>query len=94
MPVIEHPVHQHGVRDADHRYGCFNRKPFKAYTVVRDGYWSDGYEMTAKAHQMPFRMSCECRYDRSLSDSACAGCTHAGLGEQYVKAMENAGAVR
>lgn len=37
-----------------------------------------------------FRMSNECRYDRSLSDNACAGCRHAGSGERYVAAQEQA----
>lgn len=92
MPVIEHPVHEHGVRDAEHRYGCHNRKAFKAYTVVRDDFWSDGYEMTAKAVQMPYRMSHECRYDRSLDDNACAGCHHAGSGERYVAEQQSKGA--
>lgn len=85
MPVIEHPVHQHGVRDAEHRYGCWNRAPFKEIVTV------EGWQGTVS---WPFRMSRECRYECSLDDHACAGCCHAGSGEQYVKAMENAGAVR
>ena len=93
MPVIDHPVHEHGVRSADsHRYGCFNRGPFKGHTVVQDGWWRDGYELTAKAVCMPFHMSQECRYDRSLADPACAGCKHAGSGERYVAEQEARGA--
>lgn len=82
MPVIEHPVHQHGVRDAEHRYGCWNRAPFRDIVISSHG------------DTWPFRMSRECRYDRSLDDHACAGCRRAGSGEDYVEAMENAGAVR
>ena len=75
MPVVDHPVHEHGVRDAEHRYGCWNRAPFKE--IVR----SSGPRGVVS---WPFRMSRECRFDRSLSDSACAGCCHAGSGERYV----------
>ena len=83
MPVIDHPVHQHGVRDAEHRYGCFNRKPFKERVVI---------ETWRGLVTWPFRMSMECRYDRSLTDSACAGCKHAGSGESYVAEQEAKGA--
>ncbi|MEN9923933.1 MAG: hypothetical protein RL268_59 [Pseudomonadota bacterium] len=76
MPVIDHPVHAHGVRDAEQRYGCHNRPAFKEIVAINSwSYW-------------PFRMSRECRYDRSLSDSACAGCCHAGSGERYVAEQE------
>jgi hypothetical protein len=71
MPVIDHPVHAHGVRDAEHRYGCWGRAPFREMVTGSRG------------QQWPHRMSRECRYDRSLSDSACAGCCHAGSGERY-----------
>lgn len=80
MPVIEHPVHQHGVRDAEHRYHCHNRAPFKDICTSSHG---DAW---------PFRMSRECRFDRSLSDSACAGCCHAGSGERYVAEQAARGA--
>ena len=83
MPVIEHPVHEHGVRDAEHRYGCHNRPPFKE-TVWLD-HWLGQVSF-------PFRMSRECRYDRSLDDSACAGCRHAGSGERYVAEQTAKGA--
>ncbi len=79
MPVIDHPVNAHGVRDAEHRYGCHNRAPFRD-TVTTEG-WRGPVSW-------PFRMSRECRYDRSLSDSACAGCMHAGSGERYVQEQE------
>ena len=84
MPVIEHPVHEHGVRDAEHRYGCHNRPPFRE--------WCESSLSTFNAEHWPFRMSRECRYDRSLDDSACAGCRHAGSGERYVAEQEAKGA--
>ncbi len=79
MPVADHAIHPHGVRDAEHRYGCHNRAPFRE-TVTTEG-WRGPVSW-------PFRMSRECRYDRSLSDSACAGCMHAGSGERYVQEQE------
>ncbi len=83
MPVAERPVHQHGVRDAEHRYGCHNRKPFRDTVTVKG--WRGPVSW-------PFVMSRECRYDRSLDDNACAGCKHAGSGEAYVAAQERGGA--
>ena len=80
MPVIEHPVHEHGIRDAEHRYGCFNRPPYREICTSSHG------------DTWPHRMSRECRYDRSLSDSACAGCCHAGSGERYVAEQQDKGA--
>lgn len=91
MPVIEHPIHQHGIRDAEHRYGCHNRAPFRETVEVQDGWNADG---TRRTVEMTFRMARECRYDRSLDDSACAGCMHAGSGERHFKAMELLGALR
>lgn len=87
MPVVEHPVHQHGVRDADYRYGCHNRAPYRETLVAQDGWHHDG---TRRTVGIQFSMSRECRYDRSLDDSACAGCRHAGSGEAYVQAQERA----
>ena len=83
MPVIEHPIHEHGIRDAEHRYGCFNRPPMRE--------WVESSSLFNAAH-WPHRMSRECRYDRSLSDSACAGCCHAGSGERYVAEQQDKGA--
>ena len=80
MPVIEHPVHEHGVRDAEHRYGCWNRAPFREICTSSHG---DAW---------PFRMSRQCRHASSLSDSACSGCMHAGSGEAYVQSQEDMGA--
>ena len=83
MPVVEHPVHEHGVRDAEYRYGCWNRAPFK------ESVWLYGWKGSVS---FPFRMSRECRYDRSLDDGACAGCRHAGSGERYVAEQAAKGA--
>ena len=87
MPVIEHPVHQHGVRDAEHRYGCHNRAPMREWCEA-----SSSNPFKVNAAHWPFRMSRECRYDSSLSDSACAGCMHAGSGERYVAEQTAKGA--
>ena len=90
MPVIEHPVHSHGVRDADYRYGCHNRAPFRERLEMQDGWTAEG---AREVVVMPFRMSHECRYDRSLSDSACLGCKHAGSGERYIAEQNQKGAL-
>lgn len=83
MPVIEHGVHPHGVRDDEHRYGCFNRKPFKKTVWVEN--WRGVYRWS-------FKMSMECRYDRSEADPACSGCKHVGSGNTYIVTQEKAGA--
>ena len=36
MPVIEYFIHEHGIRDAEHRYGCFNRHAALGITVDRN----------------------------------------------------------
>lgn len=64
MPVANHPIHPHGVRDAEHRYGCHNRPPH--LETVTNGLVT-----------WPNVFTRDCRYDRSLDDSACAGCIHA-----------------
>lgn len=64
MPVADHPIHPHGVRDAEHRYGCHNRPPH------RDTF-------TNGLVTWPNVFTRDCRYDRALDDSACAGCIHA-----------------
>lgn len=72
MPVADHPVHQHGVRDADHRYGCYNRAPYRETVTHSQGGVS-----------WPFRMSRDCRYDRAMADNACAGCCWAQDHKEY-----------
>ena len=81
MPVAEVEVRLGSSVDAEHRYGCFNR-PAHRETV----------EHSQGGASWPFRMSRECRYDRSLSDRFCAGCKHAGSGEAWIEANLKAGA--
>lgn len=81
MPVFDHPVHQHGVVDAEHRYHCHNRPPYR-----------ETVEHSQGGSSWPFRMSHECRYDRSLSDRFCQGCKHAGSGEAWIESNLKAGA--
>ncbi len=83
MPVADHPVHPSGVVGAEHRYGCWNRPPFKE-TITAES-WKGSVSW-------PFRMSRECRYDKSLDDRFCAGCMHAGSGERYAKESHEKGA--
>jgi hypothetical protein len=64
MPVADHPIHPHGVRDADYRYGCYNRAPFRETCTNGTVTW-------------PHVFTRDCQYDRALDDGACAGCMHA-----------------
>jgi len=74
MPVIDYPVHPHGVRNTDCRYGCWNRPyRFKEMVVSQE-----------HGSAFPFRMSHECRYDLSNTDSGCKDCKHADVGHKYV----------
>lgn len=80
MPVLDHPVHE-AVRINDgHRYGCHNRRPFQSVVFGAEAYGLQFW---------PFKMSDECRFDRSLSDPACVGCHHQGTGEAYDKAVRS-----
>ena len=49
-----------------------------------------GAQLVVKGTKKPARTSR--RYDRSLNDSACAGCRHAGSGERYVAEQSAKGA--
>ena len=77
MPVIDYPVHPHGIRDGNYRYGCWNRPDRFLDTVTSD-----------KGDTFPFRMSHECRYDLSNTDNGCTDCKHASVGYKYVKRDE------
>ena len=81
MPVAEVEVRLGSSVDAEHRYRCHNRAPYKQTVEHSQGGVS-----------WPFRMSHECRYDRSLSDRFCQGCCHAGSGEAWIEANLKAGA--
>ena len=73
MPVVEVKVRPSSSVGSEHRYGCLNRPAFFRQTVE-----------SIHGETCPCRMSNEFRYDRSLSDRFCAGCRHAGTGEQYI----------
>lgn len=81
MPVAEVEVVPGSSVGHEHRYGCFNRPPYR-----------ETVEHSQGGSSWPFRMSRECRYDRSLSDRFCAGCKHAGSGEAWIEANLKAGA--
>lgn len=90
MPVVEHEVHPHGVRDVDHRYSCFDRPDqFEPVVWMPDGWNLDG---TRRMASLRFRMSNECRYNRSETDPACKGCKHIGSGAEYIRTQEQGGA--
>jgi len=81
MPVAEVEVVPGSSVGHEHRYGCFNRPPYHQTVEHSQG-----------GASWPFRMSNECRYDRSLSDRFCAGCKHAGSGEAWIESNLKAGA--
>lgn len=81
MPVAEVEVRLGSSVGTEHRYSCFNRPPYK-----------ETVEHSQGGVSWPFRMSRECRYDRSLSDRFCAGCKHTGSGEAWVENNLKAGA--
>lgn len=80
MPVVEVKVRPSSSVGQEHRYGCFDRPTFKQTVESSHG---DAW---------PYRMSNECRYDRSTKDSACAGCCHTGNGERYIAEQNAKGA--
>lgn len=97
MPVVDHEVHPHGVRDDGHRYGCHNRPDeFEPAVWLQDGWMPaviDGEPTRLpRMIDIEFRMSNECRYDRSETDPACAGCKHIGSGAEYIRTQEQGGA--
>ena len=80
MPVVEVKVRPSSSVGPEHRYHCHNRPAFKQTVESSHG------------ETWPYRMSNECRYDRSLSDRFCQGCKHAGSGEAWIEANLKAGA--
>ena len=94
MPVIEHPVHEHGVRDAEHRYGCWNRPDRfkKSYWAPHRRTFPDGsFELVSV--RVPFVMSHDCRYDgkngKAGDDPYCEGCRHYKKSPYLAGVMEN-----
>ncbi len=86
MPVEDHAVHKKTKFDDTHRYGCHNRKDFvESYYAPNRRAGANGYEPTfyMERVRIPFTMSRECRFDRSLQDPWCEGCKHRGSGEAY-----------
>ncbi len=86
MAVIDHPVHAKTKFDDTTRYGCHNRKDFvESYYAPNRRAGANGYEPTfyMERVRIPFTMSRECRFDRSLQDPWCEGCKHRGSGEAY-----------
>ncbi len=91
MPGLDYEVHELTRQDSDAKYGCNNRGEFSAgyYAPDRkylpDGRWFD--TMTF----IPHRMSTECRFDISLTDTKCNTCPRRGSGEAYDKLIRSRG---
>lgn len=81
MPVIDHPVHDTTrVNTTTWRYGCHNKKRTGQDYVVQCGWTEDGRADLIYCRDV---FSRECRYDFSLTDTACDGCHNRGTGEAY-----------
>ncbi len=76
MPVEDSPVHPSTKIGLDYRYGCWNRKPFKAtYPAIVRKYSDDmrkllGFQVVDVEH----RLTTDCRYDLSAADPYCNSC--------------------
>lgn len=91
MPGLDHPVHEKVREKAGAKYGCHNRRQFsKGYWAPQRRFYPDGsFEVVSV--RIPHAMSKECRYDKSLADSKCKDCQHAGTGEAYAKLISENG---
>lgn len=94
MPVIEHEVHAKVRIAANKPYGCFNREFSPIYYAPNRKMGSSGYEPIFFFERVRVQhvMSRECRYDMSLTDPRCDGCTHRGSGEKYSAMVSAKGA--
>lgn len=74
------------------RYGCFNKKKHRAgYFAPQRQHLPDG-RFTTGVKWIWNRMSQGCRYDKSLQDPRCEGCTHRGDGEQHLTTQQEGAA--
>jgi hypothetical protein len=52
-------------------HGCHNRKPFKKFLKVQDGWHDSGIR---RMKTIPFRMAEQCMYDLKTTDEGCREC--------------------
>lgn len=79
-PVEDHPVHEKVRVSAGRQYGCNGKPRPDTERAVTDG-----------GASWPYVFSTECRYDLSLTDTACEGCQWRGSGEEYDRRTRAAG---
>lgn len=92
MPVETHEVHEKVKVGDDFRYGCWNRPGKFNYTYQAPArIYADDGSFEVSSVEVRFANSHNCRYDLSLSDSACKGCTHRGSGEIYAEKIRSIG---
>ena len=58
-----------------YRNGCHNRKPFKEFVLVADGFLMDGRTHAPQIVASPFRMARNCQYTKTTLGQADKGCT-------------------
>ena len=93
MPVLAHEVHHKVKEPSDAKYGCWNTKRSRAGYYVKDGLFLDTSQVVAiqKVKYIEDFGSLECRYDQSLVDNKCKGCSHQGFGESYANMIKELG---
>ena len=64
------------------------QKSSAVHVAVQDGWSAAGQRYMVT---IPFSMSTECRYDKSLTDKRSAGCQHAGSGKAYDQMIRSKG---
>ncbi len=90
MPGLDHEVHHLTKQGDDARYGCNGESQRK------DFYWARNVNRRLMPPldvwiMVDDKMSRECRYDLSLSDSKCTDCPRRGSGEDYDKMIRSKG---
>jgi hypothetical protein len=92
MPVLDHATHESTVASAQ-GYGCKNKE--RAIVYFAPGGLVPAYAGSMQMHVQTVpvanRMSKECRYDMSLMDGRCEGCTKRGQGEEYDQRIRSDG---
>jgi hypothetical protein len=93
MPVLDHATHESTVASAQ-GYGCKNKERKNGYWA-QDGWDHSGTDGLSGSHPswvwIDDNGSTDCRYDLSLKDERCEGCTKRGQGEEYDQRIRSDG---
>lgn len=87
MPVEDHPIHPHGVRNADYHPWCYNKPRTRTSYWVRNGWLDVGTEHSSPCWVLvEDTSSVNCRQILDLPE--CSGCT-AEKDHEYINKMRN-----